>query len=135
MNQYNLEHMLKTKLVIMMTLLHISSVSDPSRFWCGSGSGSWDPHLVKVDPDPDPRIHLSIIVDPDPDPRIHILKKWIRIRIWIRVLWIFFDYDYFSSSLKWWHMRLKEWHRNNSISSITIFINMLTIRWRWWKNI
>ena len=63
-------------------------------FWCGSGSR--DPYLVKVDPDP--RIHLSIILDPD--PRIHIWKKWIRIRIWIRVLWIFFDYDYFSSSLK-----------------------------------
>ena len=45
-------------------------------FW--RGSGSWDPHLGKVDPDPDPRIHLSVIVDPD--PRIHIWKKWIRIR-------------------------------------------------------
>ena len=65
-------------------------------FWRGSGSGSWDTHLGKVDPDP--RIQLSIIVDPD--PRIHIWKKWIRIQIWIRVLWIFFDYDYFSSSLK-----------------------------------
>ena len=29
--------------------------------------------------DPDPRIHLSVIVDPD--PRIHIWKKWIRIRV------------------------------------------------------
>ena len=49
-------------------------------FWRGSrsGSGSWDPHLEKVDPDPDPRIQLSIIVDPD--PRNHIWKKWIRIR-------------------------------------------------------
>ena len=40
------------------------SVSDPSHF----------------DVDPDPRIHLSVIVDPDLDPRIHILKKLIRIR-------------------------------------------------------
>ena len=47
-------------------------------FWHGSrsGSGSWDPHLGKVDPDP--RIHLSVIVDPDPDPWIHVWKKWIR---------------------------------------------------------
>ena len=37
------------------------------------GSGSWDPHLGKVDPDP--QIHLSVIVDPDPVP------KWIRIRV------------------------------------------------------
>ena len=28
------------------------------------GSGSWDPHLGKVDPDP--RIHLYVIVDPAP---------------------------------------------------------------------
>ena len=28
--------------------------------------------------DPDPRIHLSVIVDPD--PLIHFWKKWIRIR-------------------------------------------------------
>ena len=35
-----------------------------------------------MDPDPDPRIHLSVIVDPD--PWIHILKKWI-IGIRIRV--------------------------------------------------
>ena len=34
-------------------------------FWRGSGSGSWDPQLGKV--------------DPDPDPRIHIWEKWIRI--------------------------------------------------------
>ena len=34
-----------------------------------------------MDPDPDPRIYLSVIVDPDPDPRIHIWKKWIRIRV------------------------------------------------------
>ena len=47
-------------------------------FWRGSGSGSWDPHLGKVGPDP--RIHLSVIVDPEPDPRIHIWKKWIRIQ-------------------------------------------------------
>ena len=33
--------------------------------------------------DPDPRIHLSVILDPD--PRFHIWKKWIRIRIRIRV--------------------------------------------------
>jgi len=52
-------------------------------FWLGSGSGSWDPHLGKVDPDPDPRIHLSVIVDPDLNPRIHIWKKWIRIRVLI----------------------------------------------------
>ena len=42
-----------------MTLLTFSSVADPSHF--------------DVDPDPDPRIHLSVIVDPD--PRIHIWKK------------------------------------------------------------
>ena len=50
-------------------------------FWRGSGSGSLDPHLGMVDPDPDPGIHLSGIVDPDPDPRIHPWKKWIRIRV------------------------------------------------------
>ena len=34
--------------------------------------------MGEVDPDPDPRIHLSVIVDPN--PWIHIWKKWIRIR-------------------------------------------------------
>ena len=38
-----------------------------------SGSGSWDPHLGKVDPDP--RIHIWKNLDPDPVPR------WIRIRV------------------------------------------------------
>ena len=47
----------------------------------GSGFGSSDLHLGKVDPDPDPRIHLSVIVDPDPDARIHIWKKLIRFRV------------------------------------------------------
>ena len=32
------------------------------------GAGSSDQHLDIVDPDADPRIHLSGIVDPDPDP-------------------------------------------------------------------
>ena len=36
-------------------------------------------NVCKVDPDPDPRIHLSVIVDPD--PRIHVWKKLIRIRV------------------------------------------------------
>ena len=41
------------------------SVSDPSHF--------------DMNPDPDPRIHLFLIMDPD--PRIHVWKKWIRIRV------------------------------------------------------
>ena len=59
-------------------------------FW--RGSGSWDPHLGKMDPDP--RIHLSVIVDPD--PRIHIWKKWIRIR--------------FQSGVPFFHIFHKEIH-------------------------
>ena len=56
-------------------------------FWRGSGSGSLDPHLGKVDPDP--RIHLSVMMDPDADPRIHICKKGIRIRIRVPIFHIF----------------------------------------------
>ena len=71
-------------------------------FWRGSGSGFWDPHLGKVDPDP--RIHLSVIVDPD--PRIHIWKvdpdplpKWIRIRFRVP-FFIFFIKKFMSDKLK-----------------------------------
>ena len=67
--------------------LSFSSVLPKQRFGSISfwrGSGSWDPHLGKVDPDPpfrnsgsgsgssDPHLEK---VDPDPGP------KWIRIRV------------------------------------------------------
>ena len=57
-----------------------------------SGSGSWDPHLGIVDPDP--QINLFVIVDLD--PRIHIWKKWILIRVQSESEseYLFFDYEY-----------------------------------------
>ena len=73
--------------------LRVSQRCESISFWRGSGSG--DPHLGIVDPDP--RIHLSVIVDPDlhlekvdPDPG----PKWIRIRVPIfNIFHIFFMSD------------------------------------------
>jgi len=80
------------------TLFKVNDVklkSFPQRFGSISfwrGSGSWDPHLGKVDPDPpfrnsgtrsgssDPHLEK---VDPDPVP------KWIRIRIRVPIFHIF----------------------------------------------
>ncbi len=73
------------RLLEELRMVFMQSLGDCFSQFCGSRSGSTDPHVLGLlDPDPDPLVRGSM--DPEPDPHQNVMDS----QEWFSVVGLFF---------------------------------------------